>query len=185
MSRLGRIAAAIGVIGALAGLTVVATGAVGPFDVTFDIALVVGLLAAVQGLRYAFERRRTEYEAFEVADPEDRYAAPVPGAGFDETLATASGTSFRAANTRDAVRDRLQGTALEVVAAARGVDEEAAADLLATGDWTDDPVAAAFLGGGDYPLRTFVDALVRRESRFVLGARRTVAELARLQGDGR
>lgn len=52
----------------------------------------------------------------------------------------------------DAVaRDRLIEAATAAVAADRGVDEETAAEMVASGEWTDDPRAAAYLADGETP----------------------------------
>lgn len=52
----------------------------------------------------------------------------------------------------DAVaHDRLVEAATAAVAADRGVDEETAAEMVASGEWTDDPRAAAYLADGETP----------------------------------
>jgi hypothetical protein len=177
-----RLPAAAGVLAVCGGLAVVLTGAAGPFSLNDVFVTLVGLLALVQGLRYANDRRRTEFHAAVTDDPERRWHAPVPGTEFDEVLAGISG--FPRPNVRDRVRDRIREAAVETVAAREGVPEPRAAAMLESGAWTDDPAAAVFLGAEeDVPLRVFLRALVSGESRFTYGARRTVAVLGEMEGE--
>ncbi|WP_128478862.1 DUF7269 family protein [Halorussus pelagicus] len=56
---------------------------------------------------------------------------------------------------RRTAQNRIRETAIAVVADAERIDEERAAERISAGSWTDDPRAAAFLGGRHLaPLRT-------------------------------
>jgi hypothetical protein len=182
VSRLGpgTVLGAAGALAALAGLAIVLSGDSGPFSFTFEFALLVGLLAVVQGLRYGMERRRTSYAALSVGDPEERYAAPPPGREFDESLTRTSGRTLRAVNGRRELRRRVHAAAVTTLAATAGVPEAEAARRIEAGTWTDDPVAARFLANGSVPLSASLRALVRGESRFSVGIRHAVAAVAAL-----
>ena len=67
------------------------------------------------------------------------------GTGFDDRLAAIESTS------RDGERDRIESSlrerAVELQTVYEGYDEQTASERVETGQWTDDPRAAAFLGG--------------------------------------
>lgn len=182
MSRLGRgaVVGAAGALAALAGLAVVLTGRPGPFEFAFEFALLVGLLALVQGLRYGLERRRTTYGAYSVGDPEERYAAPPPGHEFDESVSRTGGRTLRAVTGRRELQQRVRAVAATTLAATAGLSEAEAVRRIEEGTWTDDRVAAQFLADGPLPLSASLRALVRGESRFRFGVRRAVAAVAAL-----
>jgi hypothetical protein len=71
------------------------------------------------------------------------------GAEFDATLARIEGmssTELRRSEAPVEVRRRLREAAIATVVRRAGVDRETATRRVETGEWTDDPVAAAFLG---------------------------------------
>lgn len=79
---------------------------------------------------------------------ESESAGDLLGADFDATLArveTMSAVELRAVDAPEALRERLREAAVAVVASRDGVDPETAAARVERGEWTDDPVAAAFL----------------------------------------
>jgi hypothetical protein len=70
------------------------------------------------------------------------------GAEFDATLArveTMSAARLRSEAAPEELRERLREAAVALVASRRGLDRETAAGRIERGEWTDDPVAAAFL----------------------------------------
>ncbi|NEU58201.1 hypothetical protein [Halorussus sp. MSC15.2] len=80
------------------------------------------------------------------------------------------------------VRGRIRETAISVVADAERIDSETAADRISAGSWTDDPRAAAFLGGRHLaPLRTRIRDWASGE-RFERWATRAVAEIETIEG---
>lgn len=69
------------------------------------------------------------------------------GAEFDAALArveTMSSVELRTAEPPE-VRERIREAAVALVASRGGLDRETAAGRIERGEWTDDPVAAAFL----------------------------------------
>jgi len=81
-------------------------------------------------------------------------------------------------------RAHLTGVATDAYAVATGQSREAAREAVATGIWTDDPVAAMFLAEGGEPPRRARLALwlrPRRERRRRI--ERTVAAIERLAGE--
>lgn len=72
------------------------------------------------------------------------------GADFDGTLArveTMSAVELRTSDAPAALRGRLREAVVALVASRAGVDRETAAARVERGEWTDDPVAAAYLSG--------------------------------------
>ncbi|MFC4451682.1 DUF7269 family protein [Halorussus aquaticus] len=79
------------------------------------------------------------------------------------------------------VRTRIRETAISVVADAERIDSETAAERISAGSWTDDPRAAAFLGGRRLaPLRTRIRDWASGE-RFERWATRAVAEIETIE----
>lgn len=102
------------------------------------VGLVVALVgaAAVAGPLSRPARERPSVEA-------DRL-----GAEFDAALArvgTMSSVELRTAEPPEEVRERIREAAVALVASRGGLDRETAAGRIERGEWTDDPVAAAFL----------------------------------------
>ena len=119
-------------------------------------------------------------------DPDDVYEVPHPGAEFDAFVD--GRVAFRErllGNTHERIRERLGMTALSTLQRA-GLSRDEARQALASGTWTDDDAAAAFLSSRRTPsLRERLVAAVRGESAFQYGARRAAEELARLEGGER
>ncbi|MFB6193565.1 MAG: hypothetical protein ABEI75_00745, partial [Halobaculum sp.] len=107
----------------------------------------VGLIAVVLGINYFRDGRRAERRSTPVEDVEPRYEVPTPGDRTDETLGAVGGLSPPSIRNRREFHGELRETAAETLAARGDYPSEAAADeALRTGTWTDDPVAAWFLG---------------------------------------
>lgn len=146
------------------------------------LLILVGVLAAVQGLRYANRRRHAEQVAVDVGEPETRYRAPHPGEALDDEFARAAGWSRFEKPRRRKVRVRLRRTAAETLALRESLERDVAAARVEAGDWTDDPIAAAFLAADPtVPVRARLRSYLRRESPFEYGLRRTVTAIAALQ----
>lgn len=141
-----RLSSALGALAVLVGLAMVfvrsLAGAISP---QWALLVLVGVLAVIQGLRVAQGRRRTELRETETGDPEKRYEAPTPGADVEESLALAGRWSRAGRIARRKLRDRLQEAAVTAVMDEAGCSREEAARRVRAGDWTDDPIAAAFL----------------------------------------
>jgi hypothetical protein len=139
---------------------------------SLDVTLATGLLGAAL-LGYALRRRRSATATTSqrltrsgtTADPAD------PGEAVDDALAwiADSGSAAATQGARSGVRAAVRETAVRAYASEHGVDDERAADAVAAGEWTDDRVAAAFLGderAPHYPLRERLRGWVQPEHAF-------------------
>ncbi|MXR43331.1 hypothetical protein GRX01_18590, partial [Halobaculum sp. WSA2] len=141
-----RAAAAVGVAAVAFGFVVVAQrGLAGLFDLTYVFVTGAGVLALVQGLRYANDARTADHRAIETGDPEDRYEVPVPGHADDE-LITRRGYSRASIKRRREFHRHLRRVAEETLRARGDYGDGEVSAAVADGGWTDDPVAAWFLG---------------------------------------
>jgi len=166
-------------------------------DVAGDPALVavVGLLAGALGA-LALGREATGDSRAEawVPDPAPERAsydeARTTGSAIDSALAIDPDADAderkRLAHQRTTARGRVRERAIAAVAAAENCDRERAAERIDAGTWTDDPRAAAFLGGARHaPLRVRIRDWASGE-RFERWATRAVAETEALaDGEGR
>lgn len=143
--------------------------------VTPTILAALGLVVALVGAAVTVGPSRPGSGANPSTD-DDRL-----GAEFDATLArveTMSGAELRCADAPTELRDRLREAAVALAAGRKGVDRETAAAHVERGEWTDDPLAAAFLSES-----VRAPATVRWRERFsttpriVSRARRTVDAL--------
>lgn len=145
LGALGVLAAAVAV-GVVVGLA--PASALGPAD-SVDATLGTGVLG-LGLLAYALHRRRSGGESRDDPllagdDPSDRDA---PGERVDAALARVAADSSGRASTdaRALVRERVRVTAERAYAQGADAADADAADAVAAGEWTDDRVAAAFLG---------------------------------------
>jgi hypothetical protein len=181
-----RLSAALGVAAVAFGFVVVAQrGVAGLFDLTYVFVTGAGVLALVQGLRYANEARTAEHRAIETGDPEDRYEVPVPGDADDE-LITRQGFSRASVKRRREFHRHLRRVAEETLAARGDYADGKVSDAVDDGAWTDDPVAAWFLGSDVPPPRAArLRRLLGSDVEFRFGVARTVEALAAARsGDG-
>lgn len=187
LGALGVLAAAVAV-GVVVGLA--PASALGPAD-SVDATLGTGLLG-LGLLAYALHRRRSGGEARDdpllaAGDPDGR---DVPGERVDAALARVAADSSGRASTdaRALVRERVRVTAERAYAQGAGPGDADAADAVAAGEWTDDRVAAAFLGDERAPrlplrerLRGWLhpgQAFERRARRAAHAAHALAAEVA-------
>lgn len=136
----------------------------------------LGVIALVEGARSIRKRRRVDVDQAETPTPEEPLRTPMPGEDFDRSLHPGQMGASR-------VRRRLFEAATDTVSLRRDLDPDEAERRVEEGSWTDDPVAASYLGGPDVPpppwrtrLRLLLDDRARR--RFF--AERTVAAIAAL-----
>lgn len=173
------LAAAVGVAGVLAGLAGIAGFAIPGLNASFVFVTLVGVLAGVQGLRYALYRRDVDPAATETGDPERRHRVPAPGDELDRGAGRSDrgvgrrgrdrfGSRRRDRRTRNrrqgwgwprsrprTLRRRVRVAVVETIRLREHCSTEAAERLVASGAWTDDPVAARFLGAdATVPLAT-------------------------------
>ncbi|MFC7070560.1 DUF7269 family protein [Halobaculum lipolyticum] len=174
-----RFSAVVGVAAVVLGLVVVLQrGLAGLFDLTYVFVTGAGVLALVQGVRYANDARTADRRAIETGDPEDRYEVPVPGAETD-ALVSARGFSRASVKRRREFRARLRRVAVETLRARGDYADDAVEAAVDGGRWTDDPVAAWFVGD-DVPAPTPVRLrrFLGSDVEFRFGVARTVDALA-------
>lgn len=131
------------------------------------IAIVgVGLFAVVEAARALQIRRRTEIDAAEPTDPEDREETDWPGDSFDRRVAALSRKRGRswAGGEHERLRRRLRSAAVEAAGHRWRLPTSEAESRVDAGEWTEDPAAAWFLGGPEVErppwnirLRAFLD----------------------------
>jgi len=145
-----------------------------------SLPLLVAGVATVAGAAALRGRLHADEERYHPEERESYGEAPTPGNEFDDLLAAIRPLRSRAdGRRRDRVRARLERAAIDVLER-EGHSEAAARDLLASGEWTDDPVAAA-LFAVDPPSMRFdrrVGALFDRTPTFTRRARRVIDVLA-------
>ena len=174
-----RAAAVVGVVAVVFGLVVVLQrGLAAVFDLTYVFVTAAGVLALVQGIRYANDARTVDRRAIETGDPEDRYEVPVPGAETDALVST-RGFSRASIKRRREFRTHLRRVAIETLRARGDYADDAVEAAVDDGRWTDDPVAAWFAGDDVAPppaarLRRFFGS----DAEFRFGVVRTVDALA-------
>ena len=148
-----RLLLAVGVLSAGGGLVLAVRPELAGFGET-SILTVLGVLALVQTVRVALGRKGHTPSVAETPDPETEQELPAPGEDLDGALAAVHRTppgratrrvEKRRARHRDAVRDRIESAAVETIVGQHGVSRERARRAIETGEWTDDPDAAAFL----------------------------------------
>jgi hypothetical protein len=114
--------------------------------------------------------------------PERPVTVPPAGNGFDETVGS---WRYRlplvSREKRAAVEERLRTAAIETVMRAENCSREEATCRVQTGEWTDDPTAAAYLGGSDVSgssIGSRVSTRLTGQSWHQHCAHRTAAEIA-------
>ncbi len=137
-------------LAALAG-TVLLAGVATPFlgvgDVSAALLAAGGLAALFVSLWAAVERIRMDATVRRPSAVETRDGVRRAGAPFETTVRNAtSDQPGERMQARATVRSRLSSLASSVLS--ENGDEGAARDALATGTWTDDPVAASMLRDG-------------------------------------
>jgi len=144
------------------------------------LPLLVAATATIAGVAALRDRLNAAGEAAHPAEREEYGEAPTPGTEFDDLLAEIRPLRSRGDDRRrDRVRAQLEQVAVDVLTR-EGHSEAAARDLLASGEWTDDPVAAA-LFAADPPPMPFdrrVSSLFDRTPTFTRRARRAIEVLA-------
>ncbi|WP_327051544.1 DUF7269 family protein [Halomicrococcus gelatinilyticus] len=174
----------LGLLAVAGGLaTLFAPELAGLVDTNYTFVKLVGLLAAVQGLRVVQERRRSDVDQAETDDPETAVPAPTPGEGFDERLRSVRvGSREERFRSRKQLQNELESAVADAIVQQEGCSPEEAEARLETGEWTDDPYAAAFVGGPNPPRRSW-SAWLRQslggETRFERRARRTADAVVR------
>lgn len=152
MTRIRDALATLGAIGVGLGfLFIVQPGLAALLPLPRLTLLVIGLLAGVEGIRSVQRRRRSEVDGAIPPDPELGIETEAPGDDFDIHIARLSTRRGWIGGDFDRVENRLRTAAVGAVAAREGIPRRAARERIEQGTWTDDPVAAAFLGGPAVP----------------------------------
>lgn len=187
MTALRSFFASIGI--ALAGvglLFVIAPEAASTLPLPRVGVVVLGLFALVQGVRSLQTRRRSGIDGAEPPDVETRLEADWPGDEFDQRVALLAhrrGQNWSGGD-RERLRRRLRAAAVEAVGHRWRLATEEAETRLESGEWTDDPAAAWFLGGAEVsrpPLGVRVQAFVGASTTFGYYANRTADAVVELR----
>lgn len=178
--------AVLGVLAVVFGFVVVLQrGLAGLFDLTYVFVTGAGVLALVQGLRYANEARTTDFRTTETGDPEDRYEVPVPGDADDEQVST-RGFSRASVKRRREFHRHLRRVAVGTLRARGDYADDEVKTAVDAGTWTDDPVAAWFLGNDVAPPRSArLRSLLGSDVEFRFGVARSVDALVEARVGGR
>lgn len=141
-------------------------------------ALAVGLVGTVLSLRAATGLDQATPPAAEGVP-----SGPRPGEAFDRVVRDGPGLrALLAGDERRRARDRLHEAAVRTEMRASNCTRETARERVATGEWTEDPAAAAFLGDEATPLRSRLAEALRGNATFRHRARRTADAVARRAG---
>lgn len=164
----------LGLLAVLVGFVLVGVGdslpagidGAGVVTVGSVAVLLLGGVATLAGLWTALDRHAQEGSRWRPAATERGYSVAVPG----DELADAPGREIEAQ-----VRDRVVAS----LVAARDCSRDEALEQVENGTWTDDPLAAAYLGRTSIrvPLSTRFVAFLRNEPVEDRALRRTVAAL--------
>ncbi|WP_336000887.1 DUF7269 family protein [Halorientalis halophila] len=130
------------------------------------LAVVAGLTAAVQGLWSSTTPSRPPPLPVDGDLTDEDADGTVVGDDFDARLAAVSRVGGRSAESEAVLREELRRLATDVYERTHRCDWETAARAVEDGSWTDDPAAAAFVGGADAP-----DVPLRLWFRDMLGER--------------
>lgn len=146
-SRILNLPTTLGALAALAGLAMTVDAELaGGLPPAAVLLVGVGLLALFQGVRVAVGGVRASVKQATLPDVESRQVLPTAGDDFDEQLrGVVRGPRWGRAHEREAVRERIERVAVDVLATYGDCSPEAARRQLDTGTWTDDPQAVALL----------------------------------------
>lgn len=156
------------------------------FDNGYLLVAAFGVVALVVVVTVLLVRGVAGINQTSPPEPESAGSAPRPGEGFDDLI---SGIDLRSAlfeSRREQVRDRLHDAAVTAVMRETGDTRSEARERVERGTWTNDAEAAAFLAGERTPgASTRVAAVLRGETAFQRGARRSARAVARYDAGGR
>jgi hypothetical protein len=136
------------------------TGLSSPPIVLYTFALLlplVGFVIVLFGLYWANRLSSASEAPITIADPETgTTAANAPvGDGLEQTLSSAASRRYQCRDQfrGERIESILREGAIRRIRTQTGSDHETAESLVAAGEWTEDPVAAAFLSEEtSYPL---------------------------------
>lgn len=177
-----QIVAVVGILVAALGVaTFFSPGIASIFAADEFLLTIIGVLALFQGTRIARDRWGTDLAYTETGDPELIEGIPTPGDEFDDALRSAE--SVHELTGQDVVEERLEAVAIAALQRRRGCTAAEARELLETGGWTDDDLAAGFFDGrpwSAFPMGVRLRVRIRNESPYGLRAKRATSEIAGL-----
>ena len=153
------------------------------FPVTAALVTIAGVTGGLFALVGVSTRMRTRRQR---TSPPDPGASPVtPGEDVEAALRTIrADPHVDTVDEREAVFDRLAAVAVQLLQHREGIDADEARRRLGSGEWTDDPEAAAFFAAGpddDAPFVTRLKESFSDDARFARRARRAAAALDELE----
>ncbi len=174
--------AVVGVAAVAAGFLVVFdAGLAEAFGLSTFVVTLIGVLGVLQGIRYVNARRGRDRATVTLGEPERREPATVPGADLDGEIRRAAGGRLRRRRTRERIQGRVRSVAVRTVARRRNHPHDRAEALVESGEWTDDPTAAAFLSSSvRYPLRDRLRGGLFGRPTYHVGVLAALAEIERL-----
>lgn len=143
-----------------------------------------GIVLVVLAWAYGAARSPPHREGI-VGQTRERLTTPRPvGDDAARLLDRAASARYDSVATDGAaeIRGELADGALRVLRTVHGLDAARAREAVRTGTWTDDPVAAAFLGEPPYPLGERIRGAIDPGSAYRWRVRRTVAAIERVEG---
>ncbi|MFB6163789.1 MAG: hypothetical protein ABEJ31_01375 [Haloarculaceae archaeon] len=149
------------------------------------LAVLAGAVAVIQGLWSSSTPMAPP--ALPVGAGDRASAAPDPavvGGDFDAQLARTGDVAARSGRDEAEIREHLRRLATDAYQQGYRCDWETAARAVEEGRWTDDPCAAAFVGGADapeVPLRMWLRAMLNEDGAFHEQTTRTIAAIAALR----
>jgi len=164
-----------------------------PSTVLLGLAVALAVLTLVRGMSGRSAAATPPPLDADVPEPSrDRSGFPTVGAALDGAYRQATDYDAADARQREASREdverELRAVAERAYARQTGMDPDAAAEAVRSGEWTDEPRAAAFLAGEDgptTPLSLWLVDLVTGRDPFERGAEETLSSIRDLQADER
>jgi len=138
----------------------------------------VGILLVVVAVRQQMQAGPADGDAIQSPAPEEGVTEAGSRVGRDKQrqLSVATGRRYRCRSpSTETVRATLRRGAVQRTRTRLGHDEETASAIVDAGEWTDDPVAAAFLSEGTpYPVTERLRAAVDPGNAYRRRVRRTL-----------
>ncbi len=141
-----------------------------PFNlIVGDLAAAMAIILAVWVVR---ARWGSQLQETPVPDVEYRMASPSPGDEIDSMIYRLTEYGEGTIEFRERIYERLHEITTAVIAHQRGISNEQAEQVLASGEWTDNAVAANYFGGAAHGaddesvLDQFIDKWRSRKSPY-------------------
>ena len=180
----------LGLVGVLALVFAVAGGAnaipinslVATLGNDYLLVVAIGALGLLVAIPVLGSGRDGNLVQADMPTPEEPVTVPPAGNDFDETIGSWSfRLPFVGRKHRRSVEKRLRAAAVETVMRAENCTRKDARQLVESGEWTDDPAVAAYLGGSNVSgvgTGSRVSTVLTGRSWYQRCARRTATEIA-------